>query len=1019
MPISLKTGSVKYTTLDYEFKGFDASEIETYQDIRMPTYNAGDGSQKVLFVLDYVPSEDLKSKRLLSGHQGELLEALIRRVTENYFLKRSVKFSWLATTFNAFRTAGKSTSFQQNAQHAFGKRIEFIIGRYKPDVVVIFGNRPADYFIGEQIELAGKHAPWFGVPIKKTIKKHETTIYTTLSLNTLATGDAGESSLLGYMGRNLANALTNTHRFRIDAERIKKHKSVLIDTIKKFDGLMDKLENVTGPVAVDSETRNLNRIVNKLLTVQLAKCSDFGYLIPINHKDTPFDAGELKHIKTRLRKFFEGNNKNSYHIYTNAGFDLNQFRAQLGVRFFANRIYDILAGEYALDENLKLLMTVCGDYYYSLGNLSVQYGYDGYLTAEFGKKDRATIESHDLDDALVRYCTLDVVVPFAIAEMQLALGASIGDKKYESMVVDQISDMLHTFSRMENNGNLIDVEHLFYLKTPNSPIEQELNKLQKKLMDTPAVSRANRRLMKEKGISSTGWQGEVTVDLFSLSKPDHRKLLFFDILKLEPLSVGKKGKGKVDKAFQEHYKDVVEVSMFQALGKAKKLRDSYVNSFIKLLGTSADFMRDKRIRPQYQYLPVVTGRTSAKDPNLQQVPARSALGKQIKRLFVAQPGYLYIKVDYRVHEVRCWGLISFDKALASVFQAAKDMRDEYRRLPNPELGVRLKLEADVHVINAAYFFSTTVEKVDKQLRDAVKGVVFGLIYQMAVKTLANNLKKSLEFTKGLVANFQKRFPRGMKWIEDVKVLAKKQLYVSSPLGLRRHLWGYLLPESNPNSGKTVGDMDRRAVNSPVQGMGAQFMAIGARALDRRWWNILRKEKRDTGLKIQNSVHDSLENTSPYHSFLENLGHVEWALTTGVREVVNKRHGFDFDVDLEIDFEIGASLSTCDGWDFSILQLEDLVYASILFQRDEMKHDLSVKKAMSAVFVDGWERAPKWMHVQAKNIGWKYDFAVVKQRRADQLEAAAKKAAKDAAEKAAAAEKAEKEAIEASRKKKRK
>lgn len=631
------------------------------------------------------------------------------------------------------------------------------------------------------------------------------------------------------------------------------------------------------------------------------------------------------------------------------------------------------------DENLKLLANLTGDGYYNLGNLMMQYGSQGYIDLTFGKDDRDSIESYGFEPDTLRYMTLDVVGPFAIAQQQLARAVHIGDTKYASMVTHQISDMLHVFSIMESHGNLLDVDYLFYLKTPGSPIEKELNKLQDKLLSTKAVQTANKRLMQQRGISSNGWMGETTLDLFSLTKPEHKQLLFFDILDLEPLSMGKSKKGKIDKAFQEHYSSVPEVAMFQALGKARKLRESYVNSFIKLLGTSPDFKLDHRIRPRYQFLPVVTGRTSAKDPNLQQVPARSALGKQIKRLFIAEKGHLYIKVDYRVHEVRCWGLIAFDKSLAKVFQEAKDMRDEYRRSPNPALGKRLKLEADVHVINAAYFFSLAVEKVDKEVRNAVKGVVFGLIYQMAIKTLAANLGKSLKFTQNLVANFQKRFPRGMKWIEDIKASAAKDLYAASPLGLRRHLWGYLLPEDNPNQGKTFGDMNRRAVNSPVQGMGAQFMSIGARSLSKRLWSILKSEKRDTGLKIQNSVHDSLENTSPYGTFLENLGLVEKALTTDVRAVVRERHGFDFDVDLEIDFEVGASLSTCDGWDFSLEQLEDLVYESVLFQKNDLGHKIKVKAVLEEVFVDGWAKAPKWMKVQAKNIGWSHDYSKVKAR----------------------------------------
>ena len=359
MPISLERAGLKYAKLDaYKFKGFDEDEIESYGHLKLPSYNAGDKARKILFVLDYVPAEDLKSGSLLSGHQGQLLSNIVRQVSENVYLKKSLRFSWLACTFNAFRTAGKPKSFQNNAQVAFAKRIEFVIGRYKPDVVVLMGRRPCEQFLKEQLDLTdGKISPWLGVPLRKTVRDHECNFYATLSLDTLAvgTGTGGESALCGYVGRNLANAISDTHNFKIDAERVRNHKSVLVNTVKKFDKLMDVIEANKGPVAIDTETKNLNRLVNGLLTVQMSKCVDIGYLIPIHHKDTPFLPEELRYVKKRLKRFFESKNKNKYHIYTNAGFDLNVLRTQLGVRFFKNDVYDILAGEFCFHPDTLIL----------------------------------------------------------------------------------------------------------------------------------------------------------------------------------------------------------------------------------------------------------------------------------------------------------------------------------------------------------------------------------------------------------------------------------------------------------------------------------------------------------------------------------------------------------------------------------------------------------------------------------------------------------------------------------------
>jgi hypothetical protein len=135
----------------------------------------------------------------------------------------------------------------------------------------------------------------------------------------------------------------------------------------------------------------------------------------------------------------------------------------------------------------------------------------------------------------------------------------------------------------------------------------------------------------------------------------------------------------------------------------------------------------------------------------------------------------------------------------------------------------------------------------------------------------------------------------------------------------------------------------------------------------------------------------LENKSPYLYLLQNIGLIEQALTAEVRREAKARYGLDFVVDLEIDFEIGASLSSCSGWDFSLVQLEELVLKSLVFQKTELKYDLSLKSTMKQVFVDGFEYAPKWLKVQAKNIGWTFDYEEVCNRILSQLDASVSKA----------------------------
>jgi DNA polymerase I-like protein with 3'-5' exonuclease and polymerase domains len=967
---------MKHTNFDYDLTRFEADDEYSY--VKLAYENNGD--KKVLFVLDVMPTEDLHSGKLLSGQTGDLLNVLVA-TTRRLYAKQAPSFSWLAVTFNAFRTFGKPSEYRAQAEQAFSERVKCLITKYQPDYVVAFGTSVMQALLEDKIVTDGKgktrFSYWLGVPVKKDIKYkkkvHTTTIVSTLSLNDIVRGDDAEVSLLGYMCRNLS-AVYGRH-YCVDVDRLHNHKTIMVNTVAKFDKLMAVLREKPY-VSWDTEAKNLHKVTNRLLTVQAAFDIDKGYLIPIYHKDTPFTPDELNYIVETLQDYFEGNNNNDYHIYVNAKFDLTLMRAECGIRYFANDVWDILAGEFMLDENLKSLMTVLGEYYYSLGNLSVQYGFDGYITAEFSKQHRANFEATDLSDPAVQhYCTLDVVVPLSIHLQQKERAKYIKYAKYEQVVRNEASDTIHAFSKMEYTGAGLDVPYLFYLKTVDSPIELEIKKMAGALLKTDAVKKTNLLLCKAQGMPTGSlFTGVETVAAFKLNKPDHKKKLFFEVLGLEPLEKGAGGVGKLDKGFQKAYAHIPEVAQYTALEKAKKLKNAYVKSFINMLGSSEDLQKDHRIRPNYGYLGVVTHRGSASDPNLQQVPAHSALGKHIKRLFVAREGTLYIKVDYRVHEVRGWGLISFDKAVAAVFAAAKKLRDEYRLHPTAELAKRLKTEADVHIQNASYFFNVAMEKVDKPLRNAVKGIIFGLIYGMGMKTLAKNIGQTDDFTKTLVDNFAKRFPKAMAWTKNVKKFAAENLFVEAPTGIRRNLFGYLLPSSFESAGQMAARMDRQAGNAPIQGMCSKFMMNGIRILD---WLIFKEIKKNKNfmLFITNSVHDSLENEAGYANFLKSLAMIEWALTDGVKNKVKKRYGFDLVSNLEIDFEIGATLSQCEGWDFSIAQLETLVMDSLIFQRNKLQRNIVPDRIMKVIFSDRavTEDAPEWMQKQISNLNYSFEL----------------------------------------------
>lgn len=969
---------MNYTTFSHDFPPFHGIS-HSYTDIQLPYKVSKKSDKKILFVLDYMPQEDIQSGRLLSGATGDVLAMLLERVS---LLKHSKDdYSWLAVTFNAFRTAGRNADFNQELAHTlFAKRVSRLIVKYKPTMVVIFGDLATKWILPHRVAItkAKKNSgcsAWHGTIMKEVFsdggKEHTTLVSTNLSLNPVSRAQSSACNLIGYMIDRLSYAVAHRNTYAVDEQRLLNHKPVFINTIAKFDNLMAMLKKQE-VVAVDTEAVSLAKITNRILSIQFAKCVDYGYFVPLYHKDTPFTSSELTYIIGVLSDFFAGDNDNEEHVYVNGNFDLTLLRFQLNNTFFYNKVYDIFGGEYAHDENAKYLKNVTGDYYYSLANISVQYGFMGYTTAAFSKENRHNIATTDLSKDLIYYGTLDVVVPLAIREKQLQRAKDVGHKHYHTLVSEQLSDLIHGFSVMSYHGSPLDVDYLYYLSLPTSPIKTLIADMQQKFLASDAVAVANRRLLDGKGLPIEGLFGVFTSNVFSLRTDAHKKLLFFDVLGLKPLGFGKSGGGQLNIAFQQHYKDVPEVKMFTDYSKAKTLDNVFVKSMIQLLGKDPDLQKDRRVRANYHYLTVVTGRTSCTDPNLQQIPSHSELSKHIKRLFIAPKGTLWIKVDYRVHEVRGWGIISFDKGIAALFKKAKAIRDEYRQRPTPELKARLKAEADVHVMNAMYFYRKTVDEITKPLRDSIKGIIFGLIYQMAITTLSKKLGMSLEATENLVHEFNKRFPNGMKWIEKTKKFAREHYFYENPIGFRRHLYGYLLPNSVNDSRRIHSDMDRRAVNSPIQGMGAQFIAIGARALDKAV-NRIRLSGRKIDLQICNSVHDSLEIAVGYSNLLESISIIETALTTDVSKEMQRRYGFNFVVDLEIDFSIGANMADCYEWDTSLESLKKYVHDSLVFQRDTLGHDVNVGKTMRNIFVrqlEHMDTTPAWLKEQAHNTNFK-------------------------------------------------
>lgn len=959
----------------HEFTDFSYVELAKHRKKKAP---------KILFVLDYTPRESLRSAQLLKGPTGELLANIVEVATDVYGAPEIEERDWLAISYHSLKTQGMSDSFKEEAHRDFKKRLQFIITQYKPEVVVTFGPDPYKALNGEFLEkYKGKdgvqYQHFYGVPIETTVTHKEDTHkfqhVPTVSLHTLLTGDnkGGSLAIIGYAGRNMTTAL-NRGKLMYEIPKLD-YKIEMVDSIKKFNAMYKDICSAK-VVAIDSETKNLYKRVNQTLTWQFSTRKDHAYILPFLHKDSPFLPDEIEYIKKKLRLYFERTNKNKIQIYANAAFDLNCARRDLGVRYFKSPVWDVFAGEFAIDENMKFLQSVVGKNYYSLNNIVMQYGCRAYYESDFGKEKRATIVDQDLEGPVLTYMALDVVLLHHVRKLQIKKAKDFGYEKYESIVGEQLSDLVHSLGNLEYNGSYIDIDWLFKLKSQDSPIVSERAKVIKALNATKGVQKTNQLLIKESGAPAVGLFGRVNLQIFNIRKEEHKQKLFFDVLGLKPIFMKKDGTGKIDKDFQEKYKDVEEVKLYNELTKLNKLYNAYVKSFIRQWGDDADMRFDTRIRPRFGYLDVVTGRTSAKKPSLQQIPSRGEMGKNIKRLFVSEKGRLIIKVDYAAHEVRGWSLISGDLGVAEAFRVGLDLREKFKVKPSPELGAEIELKGDVHKINAAYFFRMNIEDVDKPKRNSVKQVIFGLIYQQSAKGTAKSIKATVEEVEALTKKFFKRFPVGAGWFDLIKQKARQNLFVESPLGRRRNLWGLLVPKSHENHDPIFARNERQSVNSPVQGMGSDFMMIGARNIERLKYEHYEAHGHYPDFYQANSVHDSLEFSCAYADFWIAIRIIEQGLTHEVAKVVKERHDFDFTIPLEIDFDIGANLRDCDGWNYALTgkypqkdkeSLDTLLDVALESQINDLGYKIDKQKVLKLIHSGFEEHAPEWARKQKRYL----------------------------------------------------
>ena len=313
---------------------------------------------------------------------------------------------------------------------------------------------------------------------------------------------------------------------------------------------------------------------------------------------------------------------------------------------------------------------------------------------------------------------------------------------------------------------------------------------------------------------------EIAGQPFNLSSPKQLGEIFFDKLGMPVVKKTATGARSTDEEVLEKLAEdyPLPAKLLEHRGLAK-LKGTYTDKLAQLANP-----RTGRVHTHYAQAVAVTGRLSSNDPNLQNIPIRTPEGRRVREAFVAPPGRVIASADYSQIELRIMAHLSGDASLLSAFREG----------------------LDVHRATAAEVFSVPVDQVSSEQRRYAKVINFGLIYGMSAFGLARNLGIDNTAAKNYITRYFERYPGVKQYMDDTKVLAKKQGYVETVLGRRLQM-----PSIQNAKGALLSGLERQAINAPMQGTAADLIKLSMVAVQK----ALDAEKRSTLMIMQ--VHDEL------------------------------------------------------------------------------------------------------------------------------------------------------------------
>ncbi len=542
-------------------------------------------------------------------------------------------------------------------------------------------------------------------------------------------------------------------------------KDILLNEREKLFDVVNSLKKDT-VVAFDTETTSLDSLNAKIVGFSFALNEKEAYYVPVSHNylGVPKQI-TLEDAKEAIAKIFT-----CKVVGQNLKYDLAIVENNFG---FEN--LDIYA------DTMILAWLLNPERGLGLDALALRFFNYSMVKFKDTVKKGENFASVDMEKAC-RYASED-------AWMSLKLYNKLTDL-LDPLLLELAKEVefpfVKTLLKMEKEGIKLDIEFF----------QELLKKSEKK------IEELTKQIYKIAGLE------------FNINSVQQLGKVLFEELKLRVVRKTKTGYSTDEKVLNELLSEHEIIPKILEYREIYKLKSTYIDPLLKLAKSSQDY----RIHTSFLQTGTATGRLSSKNPNLQNIPVKTALGREIREGFVSKDSYSFVGIDYSQIELRLLAHFSEDRALVEAFLN----------------------DLDIHTQTALKLFG---KEEAKEKRGVAKSINFGLLYGMGARKLAQTLGISQKEAKGYIDSYFENFPTVREYLKSIAKEARERGFVETLLGRRRYF------DFEHANGMQIPMYEREAVNTRFQGSAADIIKLSMNRID--------KELLGSNAKMLLQIHDEL------------------------------------------------------------------------------------------------------------------------------------------------------------------